>query len=227
MNSWLMAFLPQGPVAPRLRAGFGAALGLALAAWLSQALTAGLGLHLPWLFAPLGASAVLVFTVPASPLTQPWSVVAGNTLSALWGIACVNWLGVGVWQAAVAVGGAIVLMSLLRCLHPPGGAAALLVSLLGVANPRFALSPVLLNSVLLVLVGIAYNTLCGHSYPHRVRPPQLPPADLESLNAELDAVLQRHRELLDISRDDLRELIDEAAAAHAARQTKLASGARA
>jgi len=37
--------------------------------------------------APLGASSVLVFAVPASPLAQPWSVVGGNCVSALVGIA--------------------------------------------------------------------------------------------------------------------------------------------
>src|SRR6478672_6228317 len=42
--------------------------------------------HLPLLVAPLGASAVLLFAVPASPLAQPWSIIGGNTLSALVGI---------------------------------------------------------------------------------------------------------------------------------------------
>ena len=42
---------------------------------------------LPWLIAPMGASAVLVFGVPASPMAQPWAVVGGDTLSALVGSA--------------------------------------------------------------------------------------------------------------------------------------------
>jgi hypothetical protein len=36
-----------------------------------------------WLVAPIVASAVLVFTAPASPLAQPWSVV-GDILCRLW-----------------------------------------------------------------------------------------------------------------------------------------------
>ena len=35
----------------------------------------------PWLMAPLGASAVLVFTLPASPLAQPWAVVSGANVN--------------------------------------------------------------------------------------------------------------------------------------------------
>lgn len=35
----------------------------------------------------MGASAVLVFGVPGSPMAQPWPLVAGNTVSALVGIA--------------------------------------------------------------------------------------------------------------------------------------------
>jgi CBS domain-containing membrane protein len=40
----------------------------------------------PLLVAPIGASAVLVFAVPASPLAQPRAVIGGNVVSALVGI---------------------------------------------------------------------------------------------------------------------------------------------
>ena len=42
--------------------------------------------HLPLIVAPMGASAVLLFAVPASPLAQPWSIIGGNTISAMMGI---------------------------------------------------------------------------------------------------------------------------------------------
>jgi hypothetical protein len=53
-----------------------------------------------WLVAPLGASAVLVFAVPSSPLAQPWSVIGGNTLSALVGAACAHFIHDPAWAAA-------------------------------------------------------------------------------------------------------------------------------
>jgi len=40
----------------------------------------------PFLIAPIGASAVLLFVVPASPLAQPWSIVGGNTISSIIGL---------------------------------------------------------------------------------------------------------------------------------------------
>src|SRR3546814_15987357 len=71
-----------------MRGAVGAALGILLAGALTMLLTGGGGEAggLPWLVAPLGASAVLVFAVPASPLAQPWPVIGGNLLSAAGGI---------------------------------------------------------------------------------------------------------------------------------------------
>ena len=196
----------------RLRVVLGAGLGLLLAGALSQA---AMGPGLPWLVAPLGASAVLVFGVPASPLAQPWAVVGGNTVSALVGIACMRWLPLPpLAVAAVAVALAIGLMFLLRCLHPPGGAASLLMVLTATQDWHFALQPVLLNSLLLVLAGMAYNTATGRRYPHAQAAPA--PAAGTSVapprfgDAELDAVLARYNQVLDVPRDDLADLLHEA-----------------
>jgi CBS domain-containing membrane protein len=158
----------------------------------------------------MGASAVLVFAVPASPLAQPWAVVAGNALSALVGVACARWLGPPALAGAVAVGAAIGLMFLLRCLHPPGGATALLAVLTGMTEPRFALFPVLVNGLLLVAAGMAYNRATGRAYPHRQLPRPVNrarDAEADAVDADLDAVLRRHNQVLDISRDDLKELL--------------------
>lgn len=87
---WLAARVPAAlrvDARERWRAVVGAALGLLLAGLVSRWAGAQLGIH-PWLMAPLGASAVLVFAVPASPLAQPWPVIGGNTASALVGLAC-------------------------------------------------------------------------------------------------------------------------------------------
>ena len=64
----------------RALACLGAIVGIALTG-LVAALVTGYGALLPLIVAPIGASAVLVFAVPASPLAQPWPVVGGNTLS--------------------------------------------------------------------------------------------------------------------------------------------------
>lgn len=167
---------------------------------------------LPWLVAPLGASAVLVFAVPAGPMSQPWPVVGGNTLSALVGIAGVHGmhlLGSPELAAALAVATAIGVMLALRCLHPPGGAMALMMVLGGIRGPAFALYPVLLNCLLLVLAGIGYNNATRRPYPHSQQKPAIAPTSRtgQMLDADLDAVLARYNQVLDVSRDDLKALL--------------------
>jgi CBS domain-containing membrane protein len=211
--SWLQSLRPARTrinARERWRIVLGAFLGVLVAGGLSH--LAGGADVLPWLVAPMGASAVLVFGVPSSPLAQPWSVVGGNTLSALVGIACARWLGPPELAAAVAVGAAIGLMLALRCLHPPGGASALMMVLGGITSPWFALFPVLLNSVLLAGAGMAWNNATRRPYPHAQRPapadPGKPP-QLREAEADLDAVLARYNQVLDVSRDDLQALMEQ------------------
>jgi CBS domain-containing membrane protein len=112
-----------------LHGSLDAGLAIAVAGLATAALLGGDGSSLPWLVAPLGASAVLVFAVPASPLTQPRSLVIGNMLSAAIGLTLGMLLGDPLIAASLAVGLAIAAISLARCLHPPGGACALLCAL--------------------------------------------------------------------------------------------------
>ena len=213
-RAWWRAFWPARAdvdARERLRLVAGALVGIAVTGFIGH--LAG-GSSLVWLVAPMGASAVLVFAVPASPMAQPWPVIGGNTLSALFGIAAVHGLqGVVApeWVAAMAVAGAIALMVTLRCLHPPGGASALLVVLGGIADPAFAFYPVMLNSVFLVVAGIAYNNATGRAYPHMQLLPVGKKATSETreLDADLDAVLHHYNQVLDVSRDDLKTLLAE------------------
>lgn len=224
LRRWLRAFWPA-PVRvdarERLRSAAGAGLGILFAAAISR-WAAGLGGWPAWLVAPLGASAVLVFAVPASPLAQPWAVVGGNTLSTLVGVACVLAIPDPVVAAAVAVALAIGLMFALRCLHPPGGAAALFAVLGQVASPKFALFPVLVNSVLLVAAGVFYNSLSGRRYPHAQAAPapagEAARAGTRFTSADLEAALVHYNQVLDISRDDLEALLEGAERAAYRRQ---------
>ncbi len=212
---WLRRLAPMSlSISPReqWRIAFGAALGILLTGWLSHwmAPTAS-----AWLVAPLGASAVLVFGVPSSPLAQPWSVVGGNTLSALVGTACALLVPDTNLAAALAVSLAISVMVLTRCLHPPGGAAALLVVLLHNPSWSFVAFPVFFNSVLLVVAGMAYNKATGRAYPHghnvTTESPQATDAN-RFTRADLDAALLHYNQVLDVNPDDLVELLQRAQA---------------
>jgi CBS domain-containing membrane protein len=178
------------------RGATGALLGLGLAGLLGRIVN---GAVTPFMVAPMGAAAVLVFVVPASPLAQPWSVIGGNIISTLIGLAVHALLPVTPWCGALAVALAIAGMSLARCLHPPGGACALLACLgTGPAGPL--LGAVLANVTALVGTGWIWNNATGHAWPHHVRPVAPPPSYTMD---DLDAVLEDWDEVLDVSREDL------------------------
>jgi CBS domain-containing membrane protein len=218
----MRAFVPQRNTVPRherMRAVAGALLGLLLTAGFSMLMLGTATLPLA-LVAPMGASAVLLFCVPASPLAQPWPVIGGNTISALVGIACAKAIGNPLLAAPLAGSLAILVMFLLRCLHPPSGAVALTTVLGGpavhAAGFGFAFVPVCLNSTLIVLVALLFNNLTGRRYPHTqqsmlqnvhaTRDP-VPTARLGFTKEDLDAALARYGQVLDISRDDLEAIL--------------------
>ncbi|KTE31623.1 hypothetical protein ATE62_19720 [Sphingopyxis sp. HIX] len=201
----------------------GALLGIGLAGLICGALFPA---SMPWLIAPMGASAVLLFAVPASPLAQPWSIVGGNSVAAITGILVANAVSTPALAAALAVATAILVMSLLRCLHPPGGAVALSAvlgwSTFGSHVVDF-LVPVVINSAVLVAIGILFHRFSGHSYPHRARaiegkPPVPAPVGVQM--ADIDAALEDFGETFDISREDLALLLERAEVHAAARVGK-------
>ena len=202
-----------------LRGALGALLGIGCAAAMGWLMLGHSGAW-PWLVAPIGASAVLVFAVPASPLAQPWPVIGGDLISGTIGFAVAHLLGAGPVAAALSVGAAIAVMALARCLHPPGGACALLGPL--GAGQTLAweggfLLTLAVNLVLLVLIGWLYNGLTGHPWPHRPVPHPPPPPRAIYQREDLDAVLDQWDEVLDVDRDDLDALF-QAVERHAQRR---------
>lgn len=212
--SMLRRWWPEATTVTRqekLRAAGGALLGLLLTGLLSQWLISANGWLGAWLVAPMGASAVLLFALPSSPLAQPWPVIGGNTLSALVGIALAHVAPQTPWAGGLAVAAAIGLMFALRCLHPPGGAMALLGVLTHTVDYRFAFNPVLLNCVLIVGVAMLYNSLTGRPYPHRHAAPPATSPDSGGLSTiDLDAALRQYNQVLDMDRQDLHALLREA-----------------
>ena len=197
----------------RLVACVGATIGIALTIVVCRELPVALD-KLPIIVAPLGASAVLVFAVPASPLAQPWSVVGGNTLSTLVGVFAFQAIPDPALAAGVAVGLAIGVMSLCRCLHPPGGAAALTAVIgtsdIHAAGYAFAFTPVALNSIALVSLGMFFHRMSGHSYPHIAVPPGDAMAAAGLHLEDIDRALADLPDNFDISREDLDVLLSHA-----------------
>lgn len=210
-----------GPKALDLaRGGFGAALGLALA---------GLALHVTgaWnLVAPLGATTVLVFAAPNSPLAQPWSVVVGNTVSALVALGLAEAMPMGPWVGPLAVALAISAMLLTRALHPPGGAVAFLVAMNMPGDWMTALGTIVIGSASLVAAGVIWNRLAGRSYPlrqigspgrHGTHDPS-PAARIGLDPTALEGILEDYRQSANLGVADLARLVGAAEQATAARK---------
>lgn len=140
-----------------LLAGLGATLAIAVLAYLDRYIEGSL-----WLMAPFGATTVLVFALPKSPLAQPKNVIVGHLLTATVGLVFVQFVGVYPWSLALATGVSITLMLLSKTTHPPAGANPILVMLL---NPgwSFLLTPVLVGSVLIAVIGYFYNKKLSQS----------------------------------------------------------------
>lgn len=217
--SWLRLLKPDFKVfsfKERLICAVGAGLGLLISSFFSWWLLGGFN---AWYIAPMGASSVLLFAVPSSPLAQPWNVVVGNTLAALVGVSCAWWMQDATWAFSCAVAVSIFLMMMTDALHPPSGAVAMTAVLGGDAvhelGYAFVLYPVLLNSLLLLVIAIIYNRMVGRQYPvglHLNTRSQDPtPTQKASIQPQdIQAALAEQTQLLDISQYDLQKIILEA-----------------
>ncbi|HTM80111.1 MAG TPA: HPP family protein [Asticcacaulis sp.] len=163
-----------------------------------------------WLMAPLGASAAQVFAVPGSPMSQPWPIVGGHMMSALSGLMCLHFFGQTSLAAALAVAVATIVMLYLRALHASGGGTALFMVVSGTADWHFILFPVAANAALLVLVAIIYHWLTDQKYPQRqINAPSHQPALHRFDPSDLEAALLGYNRALDISREEVEQLIEQ------------------
>lgn len=183
-----------------------------------------------FLIAPMGATAVLLFAVPNSPLAQPWSAVVGNSISGLAALAIHPLTLDPTVAVAASAGLALVAMFLTRSLHPPGGAIALTAALspamLESLGLRFMLVPVFGGTVALVAVAMAWHRICGRVYPFRLPHEAGPHATADKAAQmrlglepeELARILADYRQSANLGVEDLARLIaaaEQMAAGHA------------
>ncbi len=150
---------PAPPMKFVLLSSLGAVAAIAITGWLS--VLSGI----PWLMAPFGASCVLAFGVPDSPLAQPRAIVGGHLVATSVGLAVGALLGDGWLACALAVGLSLSAMQLSRTVHAPAGADPLIV-IATHAPASYLVSPVLVGSLVIVLIAWCVNNLrSGRSYP--------------------------------------------------------------
>ncbi|GAA3947146.1 HPP family protein [Allohahella marinimesophila] len=212
----------------KLLSGMGAALGM-YAIVLCNTIYP-VGEHSIWVTACIGASAVLLFAAPHGALSQPWPLLGGYLVSAIIGVACQQSIPDTGIALSFAVGLAIVAMHYLRCLHPPGGAAALLAVVGGADITEqgygFVLMPVLVNALVLMSVAVLFNAFFAwRRYPahlaQRQSRPAFRPGQRSAVLTEEDfaAALHDMDSFIDVTPEDLQTLVA-LADEHAGRRTR-------
>jgi CBS domain-containing membrane protein len=168
-RAWVSNGLPTMSAAQQWRSSLGALLGIGLCGLLLHAMP----LHSHWLIAPVGASVVILFVQPHSPVAQPRSVIISYFFATLVGLLCVSVIPDIVLAAAIGVAVTVWLMIRFNCIHPPGGAVVLLIVLGGAGSMAQGLltgSLVALNVTFLLLFTWLINTwLLGRPYPYSVK----------------------------------------------------------
>jgi CBS domain-containing membrane protein len=196
--------------AEKLLSAIGCFIAILTVSWSSHYFVGGMSLTL--MVASMGASAILVFAVPHSPFSLPWSLVGGQVISALVGITCLKLIPDPLIALAVAVSGATFAMHFLRCLHPPGGATAAAAVLGGdqmlQLGYHFALTPVGLNAVVMLGIGLLLNNLLpGRHYPAGLKQlqaqPKANPGRPTLSDEDLEAALKQMNTLIDVDQQDL------------------------
>lgn len=117
-----------------------------------------------------GASAVLIYGAIDSPLAQPRNLIGGHVFSALIGVTCYKLFPSNLWIAsAISVATAIAIMQVTDTVHPPGGATAL-IAVIGSTKIHdlgylYAVLPVGLGAVIMLIVALIVNRLAKRDYP--------------------------------------------------------------
>ncbi len=136
-----------------LLAGFGATCIITCLAYLQTITSENL-----WLMAPFGATAVLVFGVPDSPLARAKNVIFGHLVTTAIGLVFLYFFGVTPITLGVATGLGIFSMLMTKTTHPPAGANPILVMMTH-QSWFFLINPVLVGAVSIVVAAHFYNRL--------------------------------------------------------------------
>ena len=148
----------------------GAALAMAITWMVSDALLDSVS---PILVVSMGASTVILFTMPTAPAAQPVPLVLAHCAAAFFGVLSAQLFDNTAIAVGVAVGLHAGLMVRFGYLHPPSGGTALTAIIGGEAVTELGYSfiwrPVLLNTVLLMVLAIVINApFAWRRYPAKL-----------------------------------------------------------
>jgi CBS-domain-containing membrane protein len=120
-----------------------------------------------WLMAPFGATMVILFGLPSSPLAQPRNIILGHVITAAIGLIVAYFFGVNEMTLGLAVGLSVIAMMLTNTIHPPAGANPLVIMLAG-ESWSFLITPVATGALTIVCFGYLYHrTISRQQYPQK------------------------------------------------------------
>ncbi|MEH6387375.1 HPP family protein [Pseudomonas profundi] len=218
LSARVAGWLPQAMITRPgewLRLSVGLVLALGTSAWLCQFLF-GHDIVVA-LTGPLAASAILLLAVPSGALAQPWSLLGSYLVAVTVASVLATAFGASIAVACLAAGLTLLLMFPLRCLHPPGGAMALVLVLAGnwIEGPGWALVlPVMTAALSMSVCTQVFNHLTGARHAKTTEPGNThhtmdPVAErrVGITDEDLDSALDEFGEFVDINREDLQQIV--------------------
>lgn len=208
------------PLWQRLKVALAAFIALFLVTFTSQQLADTTSTII--LLASMGASSVLLFGLPNSPLAKPWSFTGGHLISAAIGLICSHLFTDLALMAAATIGCVLFVMYIFECMHPPGGATALvpvIASTDQLLGYDFLLYPVALNVLVMLAASLVLNRLLLKR-PQQKTPEKFDPVHLHQdfsplkrlgLQPEdLLSALNSFQTVVDVSEQDLEKIYTQA-----------------
>lgn len=166
---------PRKPMPAILWSWLGSLVGIYAIGLCKPRIADAFGLDGMYILGSFGAAAVLVYGAPMAEFSQPRNLILGNVISAIVGVsvaANISSAESTAFAAALAVSSSVLFMHLLRSMHPPGGATALIAVVGGDAIRSlgywYVLFPVLTGALILLAVALVVNNLSRN--PHRHYP---------------------------------------------------------
>ncbi len=221
LKNYIVADMPRVSRGEGLKSSIGTALGVAFVLVATQLV---LGQYT--LVAAVGATAVIIFSMPHSPMAQPWSVFGGYLVAVMVALVVSYATSNIVLGISLSLALVVLIMIALKCVHPPAGAIAIFVVAQNpgtVENSWKLMVGILLVAFLILLAAAILNKFLGRKYPqcyaeqshnpHKTRD-QLPTVRTGITHQDLDYALRRHGTYVDVQESELIDLY-ETAVSHA------------
>ena len=144
-------------------AGLFSAITIGALTYLTYKTTFGL-----FLIASFGSTMVLLYGYPESPFAQPKNIFFGHLVTAVVGVAVLNFIPLPIYiTIPLAVGLGVGLMIFLDITHPPAGGNPIIV-IIGSVSYDYLLSPIILGSIIVLVFGIVVNKfVLKKKYPQK------------------------------------------------------------